>query len=257
MKRRKRKNSSSSLFAFQDVMASVIGILFFMVLLMCLSITDQQTAADTQNSEIDNELAAKKEMLEKQLIRLDSEIMSMTKIINAEVQSNQYLEENIIQSNQALDATLKSLNLKIQTLKQLLFQLNKSNNEINDLKVRIASAKNSTARIMDSLEKTREIKTSYIIDDTATEKPILIEIKARMLRVAKVDKLNTVIEFEYIDEDFSNFISWAQAIDKKEYYFVLMKKPSGLAHVNALEKELKKLSFNIGTDLVPEDYDLF
>ena len=46
MARKRRRHPEISLFAFQDVMASVIGILFFVVLLMSLDIVENATASD-------------------------------------------------------------------------------------------------------------------------------------------------------------------------------------------------------------------
>ena len=54
------------------------------------------------------------------------------------------------------------------------------------------------------------------------------------------------------------FLFWGVGLNNETDYFVLYIKPSGLEFYNqGLEDKLKKLNFEIGTDLIPEDKKLF
>ena len=89
--------------------------------------------------------------------------------------------------------------------------------------------------------------------------PILVELNSDAVRVSVEENMNTIIEFRCDDAEsrFSQFFQWAKNMDNKRYYFVILKKPSGIKYESNNEIGIRKLGFNIGTDLVPEDYMLF
>ena len=99
----------------------------------------------------------------------------------------------------------------------------------------------------------------FIIDETLNLTPWLVEISVDGPRVISHDG---IFAMEFQGDNYESrekkFLSWGVGLNNETDYFVLYIKPSGLEFYNqGLEDKLKKLHFEIGTDLIPEDKKLF
>ncbi|NIA15912.1 MAG: hypothetical protein GWP08_17760, partial [Nitrospiraceae bacterium] len=153
MKRRGRRSSQPfSLFAFQDVMAAVIGVLFFIVIIMALEMVESTpsiaSAADPelQAEQTETLRAAIRQLREKQA-RLEREILEITRINSrAEVDP-----QGALNDLKRMNETLRSLYARIvQDRKRLdTFQSEreKLKNSEKNLLARIAEADRQIAEL--------------------------------------------------------------------------------------------------------------
>jgi peptidoglycan hydrolase CwlO-like protein len=103
-----------SLFSFQDVMASVIGILFFIVLMMCLDIVDQTTAAakESQDSIIKEDIENFREKIRK----CDVEILEINQQIghvSEKMQISSIGDPEVLEEIKKLNGRLKIMYVQI------------------------------------------------------------------------------------------------------------------------------------------------
>lgn len=257
MKHRKKNINTFSLFAFQDVMASVIGVLFFIVLLLALNVTEQQPNSGSANTKDEQQLLViKQQELEAELSQIDSDIMYMTEYTNAGLIGDDLLSEKLAKKKEYLNNSITNLKNKIIELNSLADEVRRINIELVNMAEKFAVKNNEQIELAE-LTAAKNSNLSYIIDKTVTKKPILVEVSDSLIRVAQAVELCTVIEFKNSSLGYSDFIQWAKEFSTEDFYFVIMKKPSGIDKAEAVENDIKLLGFGIGTDLVPDDYNLF
>jgi len=262
--RRRRSQSNISLFAFQDVMASVIGVLFFVVLLLALSITRDKSAsasvkADDSHKSVER-LRQQVETLKRQIELVERQIKQMSEKLSlaaeneTEVLSEVKQKHNqltrlyaLIERDQVvLDALREEIEQASNQVRQKLDELEKLNTRIADLKGKLKEFQD-LARI------------TFIVDETDPKQPWLVEISNERFRIGTKDGINCALEFtakDYAQRE-SQFLHWVPSQDSATHYFVLLIKPSALKEAYKLAEKLKDKGFDIGTDLFPEHWAAF
>jgi hypothetical protein len=255
-----------SLFSFQDVMASVIGILFFIVLMMCLDIVDQTTAAakECQDSAITENI----EKLRENIHTCDTEITRINQQID---QVSEKMQLSSMGDREVLEE-VKKLNGR---LKIMYVQLNQSHEKMTDAAQKCNSVRKELFEKKKSLDdlqrRIEECKSrihstppvpriAYIIDSRKDRlEPWLLEVSKDRLRVATKDGSSAVIQFNESSPEarLESLFEWVRQQSPKKHYFVLLIKPGSLDILLPIMKKLKELGFDIGTDLFPDEWDAF
>lgn len=263
MKRRGRHGVAMSLFAFQDVMASVIGILFLVVLLMSLDIVNQQApGASMENvaAETHRQLQDTVRDLSGQLEQLQKEAQQIVHDKNLAASGEEHLLEELTRLRQALANIRRSI---AEHQEQLLTAKSKGaeqKQQYQDKLQQLQDAQQQLAQLTEQLRLAEDRPpVTYILDQADPMQPWLVELTDRAIRVASSDGQSIVLEFRAgkFAARKQQLIDWAGSQNRATHYFVIMKKPSGLQYGYQIEKAIKAISFDIGTDLVPEDYELF
>ena len=268
MRMRKRgQQNTVSLFAFQDVMASVIGILFFVVLLMALDIVQQKVSqaspvtlspVDAKMQDLRNRLSDLTPIRE----RLEKSIAELSRRIAQASSSNDQL---LLAEIRKLRRQLLQLHDGIKYLDKSLMESDKARSE-KDVRHRGGLDKlEELRRVVGTLKRqamssSRKPRVVYIIDEEPGGlTPWLVEISAERIRVAPNEGNNSVMTFAAPSKDrrMKLFLGWARNQSPRSHYFVLLKKPSGWESAAELDKKLREQGFEIGTDLLPEDWDPF
>jgi len=268
MRSRRRTSSTVSLFAFQDVMASVIGILFFLVLILALDVVTEKSTGGILDVDVPDEstlitlreavgeYSQRREHLNKEIERLADSIRFLT---TADPQSAlsevrdlkrqlDSLYERILKDQDALAAARDRSTDMASTLREERDKLERANKHIVQLE-----------RMQGGESRPR---VTYIIDESGDEMTAwLVEIDSARIRVGSKDGRAAAMMFEATPFDIrkEQFLAWAQVQDRSSHYFVLLIKPSGIEHAGALFNMLtnKPPKFQVGTDLIPETWVSF
>jgi cell division protein FtsB len=269
MRSRRRTSSTVSLFAFQDVMASVIGILFFLVLILALDIVTEKSTGGVLDVDVPDdstlialrdavrEYSQRREQLHKEIEGLTDSIRFLT---TADPQSAlsevrdlkrqlDSLYERIRKDQDDLVAASDRSTDKASTLHAERDKLKRTNKHIAQLEKRMQGGESRP-------------RVTYIIDESGDEMTAwLVEIDSARIRVGSKDGRAAAMMFEATPFDIrkEQFLAWAQVQDRSSHYFVLLIKPSGIEHAGALFNMLtnKPPKFQVGTDLIPETWVSF
>lgn len=266
MNRRRRRAAAVNLFSFQDIMASVIGMVFFVVLIMALDIVTTKAAGQAVEnfSFTEDEIADLRSTVAKlsaQIEVTESEVEKLAQKLDLTAND----EEALLGEVKQLEATLKSLYARMRSnqdeladteaerkraaseSRNLLGKLARLNRRLGDLKAQLHAVR-TTPRL------------SFIIDSGPQGLvPWLLEVESSSLRVASADGSGAVLEFggQSASRAKRAFLAWASSQSNRTHYFVLLIKPSGVMLAEELQEELKKRNFDLGTDLLPEDWEPF
>ncbi len=253
--RRRNKGSTISLFAFQDIMAAIIGVLFLVVLLMSLQLTIEG-AEQVEHMENPDELRAKLDELKTYHENISAEVEALNQQIDA-VRNPEKVTNELLRMRRRLEF----LNDRIQEEAQRSSDMEEKTREVKDAIKELTEKKKELEAEAESAAQEVDTKANVtFIKASGTLKPWLVEITNRSIRAALSDDPSNVIEFAAINERRrrDDFIGWAErAVNDSTHYFVLFMKPSGYDTAMALINDLQNSGYDFGRDLIPEDQILF
>lgn len=262
MTRRRRFSEPFSLFAFQDVMAAVIGILFFVVLMMSFDMVNREEAvgaAVSLQSEV-NVLTDNQKRLKELIQETDADIRRLATVISMTTTD----ENALLQKVKAYEQTLRSLQDQVVTNRRTASDL--ADGSAADKQKNVCLSREcerlqqELSRLAQSLREAKaRPRLAYIIDRrNDTKKPWLIEVTATKYRVSQADNIGGQLVFraESLAERDRLLLEWASRQDRGRSYFCILCKPSGASQAINLEQKLQNLGFELGRDLIPENWDV-
>ena len=272
MARKGSEGSAISLFSFQDIITSITGIMFLVVLLLVLMMITSKvpTAKDNNKSnenvkELQKELAELKNKL--QALRdsqkkLDKEIDDLKKLSPEEIQKRKLELQKILQADQVkLDTLTSSLKLKEDQYNQLKTEhhdLDKSVTHrkklIEDLKKQLEEL-NKVIKAKETNRQQRSRVMKYVVHSNSAKQPVLAELDKDGIRFMILDD-KKVIDLRRPGramESLSLMAMELQKLDPSRIYFSIAVKPGGFKYVIQLLEIMKNNNFERGTEILPDD----
>ena len=266
MKRRGGRSSPISLFAFQDIIASVIGMVFVVVLIMALSIVNAKAVSEAVRLEsiTDSDLQTLRERAsesEAEIRAIAADIVRLTGQLDLASGD----EEVALDEVKRLEATLKNLYARVREEQDAVGQADAERQRIVEKyedRLRESQRLDRQLAELRTRIQTTELRPrlAFIIDPHPDDlEPWLLEISGSRLRVASKDGTSAILEFggESFERRKERFLAWLSSQSNRTHYFVLLIKPSGIEQADECGKILKSKGYDIGKDLLPEDWAPF
>ncbi len=261
-----------SLFSFQDIITSITGIMFLVVLLLLLFILEvDPKKPDVNLSEQYSQASARIE----ELRRLLSSNRGMEKELQEklyELQKNdprqlsqrlEALSSELVQLEAGVDPRHQELQKFERQLKELKKVSKEAEARLNDLQ---EQARKSTQRVEDlkknlakaeCQEQRREHLMPYTVDSSLGTSPIIAECGADGIRAITVaDRSihdfrcsNVLTYFESVEA----FMGWVRTLDALQVYFCLLIKPVAFQYAELLSSQLKAAGFQRGLEVMPSN----
>ena len=272
MARKGSEGSAISLFSFQDIITSITGIMFLVVLLLVLMMITSKvpTAKDNNKSnenvkELQKELAELKNKL--QALRdsqkkIDKEIDDLKKLSPEEIRKRKLELQKILQVDQVkLDTLTSSLKLKEDQYKQLQTELQDLDKSVTHRKKLIEDLKKQFEelnKVIKAKETNRQQRTrvmKYVVHSNSAKQPVLAELDKDGIRFMILDD-KKVIDLRRPDramESLSLMAMELQKLDPSRIYFSIAVKPGGFKYVIQLLEIMKNNNFERGTEILPDD----
>ncbi len=272
MARKGTEGSAISLFSFQDIITSITGIMFLVVLLLVLMMITSKipTAQDANKSsesvkELQKELAELKNKL--QVLRdsqkkLDKEIEDLKKLSPEEIQRRKLELQKILKADQVkLDTLTTSLQLKEEQYKQLkteYSELEKSvtlrKKVIEDLKKQLLEL-NKIVKEKETNRQQRSRVMKYVVHSNSAKQPVLAELDKDGIRFMLLDdkKIVDLRRPGRAMESLSLMALELQKLNSSQLYFSIAVKPGGFKYVIQLLELMKNNNFERGTEIMPDD----
>ena len=268
MRRRRNEAQTISLFSFQDIMASVIGMLFFVVILLSLSIVTEVLPASADPSPSQRpadmaslrtkaqELRSERSALEQRIARTSERLIQATAL----GPPTRVLAE-LKQMHSNLSDLYKTIGQEETSLQSMTAQAGPKRRGIREQRKRLQEVKSKIAQSTLKLKRRQSApRLAFIIDEHPDRlEPWLLEISKDRIRVRGRDGGSFVIEFraKTSQERLKLFLAWAKNQDPKTHYFVILLKPSAVSLLGGFQRNLGKMLFDIGLDLLPEKWEPF
>lgn len=246
MRSRASRANPFSLFAFQDIITSVTGIVILITMMLALELVHRKASSpQAKTVEISDTLGDA-------LAQNQQEIERLQRIVDEGHQSFQFdadslknrLEElrkasselqmqNAQLSEEMADARLRQEQLEQEAQQVTPQDLQSLQQELQTTRQQLQKLKQSNRVIFNRPEG--EPKT-----------PWLLQVEGDGILAAEVDKSMQPLRFAST-QDFAN---WAAGQNSGAIYFVLLLKPSGVSRFQELRQTLRTSGFDIGYDLL-------
>jgi len=253
MSRRRKRSAPFSLFAFQDIITSVTGIMLVITMLLALELLERTDAAPPRaTAAISKDLQQVIAVAEREIAELEPQLQQRGKRLSSAaavspLQLRQQIGEleesirrlrNLINESRQRDQRTKGRVKKARRQQQQ--QSRKREELLADL-LRRSTAKRQQLR---KLQQSNRL----IFNPAAgnSKSPWLVEVSAERLLVAESGVAGKPLAFSDVDA----FLRWARQQDKRSEYFVLLLKPDAIELFRETRDGLDEAGFDIGFDLL-------
>jgi len=267
-------NSAFSLFAFQDILTTTIGIVLLIMLLLVLEISKADATTDNrEQAENTNPISA---------MQLNEDIALHTKILSilSNYSPDEAIEwiENQIQMEQTATKHLiddiftviasNEINPKLDAINAIHTDIHKISKTIEQLKNEIVS-KLLNSELAGELEELRSKHQQlqfqldgiiandslvYIKQDDPNHTPFLVEISSNSITIHGNGVVPGMIDIRLTQNSSSDrcdiAVSIIRQISNERLYPLILVQPGGGAQCQIIREELKSLRISSGVDLL-------
>ena len=273
MARREEEASAISLFSFQDIITSITGIMFLVVLLLVLIML---TSHEPSKQEVKTEDADTQEMLA-QLATLQqqlAELKNIQNIVDKDLEKIRTLSPAAIEAKlKELEKLLKQKSLELQKsaleqkkaqaeLEELERKLRDLNQQLDPKLKKLKKLEEQRKNLQHKLQqKKAEIEQrkkmmEYSIDNNTNKIPVLVEVSADGCQVLNVSN-NQHSDLRVRGNAYESIKKLWQYLerncDPSINYVTLVVKPSGFQHVAGMTESLKQKKFERGIEILPDE----
>lgn len=258
MRRRGSSAATISLFSFQDIITSVIGIMVLLMMVLAVELVSRKQASPVVQTEfIIQALLAEITNVDSQIDRLrDNSIAD-------ELNSLASLSPTAVDRERFdLNSSFQSIVSEFSSNQKEIARLQASLREVEDLyasRSSLQSSVKSTQAQIDDIERRRAkiaAGNRLIFNPQSGGKSAwLVEIGGDNIKVAQAGANLPPIVFEAPDAKIrlKSTIEWAKSRSRGAEYFVILLKPSALGVRHELETELRGAGFDLGWELLDDD----
>ena len=269
MARKSSGESPVSLFSFQDIITSITGIMFLVVLMLILIMLTSRPETKRQSSEniqaLQSELAELKSKLRQ--LRSDSQNLSkqleeLKKLSPEEIARLREQNRQQLQQEQAeLEKLLQEISRKNQQLKMQQQEVLALEKIIKPRKQIIENMQKELADITRVIaEKEHQLRQrhrvmKYGIHSNMTKRPVLVELDKNGVRLLDIDKqqLTDLRRPGKAQDSLALLALELDKYNKDQVYFSVAVKPGGFKYAMPLLTILKNNNLERGTEILPDD----
>lgn len=267
MSRTSDDSPAISLFSFQDIITSLTGIMFLVILLLVLCMIDMKKS-DTQSSVKKYISAAQVREITEQINKLQKQEeqirMRINELEKIDLDSLWIQLEILRKKTEQEKQKLHLEKLELEKLKDRLQNLQLTYNKLKEQKQKyynenMLSAKQIAAK-KDELQKkhaqTEKIKNAlkFTIENTTSLTPVLVECTKNGVRIMECST-GTETDLRIPNGDFNacrqKFLDWVQQRGNDEYYTILVKPES--FEYEMLISDLGDKGKSRGLELLPDN----
>ena len=280
MARRKSNSQPLSLFAFQDIITGVAGVMLFILMLLVVQLALQKSQAASAPSQQPPEFSEQERLQQQQQQQRLEELAQWVDRKKTETLAN---KERI---NLLLDVQVQNVDNQIRVLQT---SQQKLNNQVNEGKTKLdqlqsenkKSQANNPARTMmekiEALRKELESASNEILEwqdesrvnyksDSTVKNLYLYDVHGSYFTMSKLAADMQKRKFSYGSSDASSQIALKMAQEYErlpnsmkdaERRIVVLFRPSAAKHGSEVVRELRKLGFEVAMELLEAKAELF
>lgn len=252
----KRRNNATpiSLFSFQDLMISIIGIFIVISLLLVLLITKQVEDTLTEAfADIDPILAENISQSKSDIEKLEVELASLSEFDQWELTDETLDAKEVLID---IDLDLVSLREELEATRREFDRIIMNSELEGDagIGLELRTIRDKLQEDLDEFRIRKQIV--YLVSDPEEKKPIILEFSDNQIIITSTNQ--SLVSWS--SGSFKDALAFTEGFpNRDDYYLLVVLKPSGLLlweelkhYVNELRKSGKTI--DIGIDLIAERY---
>ena len=266
----KKDNSPAiSFFSFQDIITSITGIMFLVVMMLVLMILNQSSPADREAKavkgdlrQLNLELQELKESFEQYRRKTARSQKRAAELAALKEKDLPELKKTLTLALQSADAEIKQL-ADEEKEQLLILQKEQENSKKNIAETERIAAENSkqqqtVRQLSETLERQEKQHQQYVRilqlawQKSSSKQPVFLECSANSIRSGTLDGSSPVQEFRSVDE----CLNWCRTQPAGGVCFVLLIKPSAFSYAEKLSRQLQKAGYERGREVIPDESPL-
>lgn len=264
MARRRNDSSPLSLFAFQDIITSVTGILVLLTLILALELTQSHpSSATAATARVESTTLETLEMVQERIDELQQTIQSKTRF---STELGKLDETTIANETRQIRSQLQSLEAETERmsraakhkvrerdrLAQKFDARHADRQQLRDLEEETRALTAEQAKI------SRSDRIFFRPGAHAGKRAWLVDVRAQRIVVAPVDNQEQQRHFEgpSATQLRAEFLQWAGArCHPARDYFVLLVRPGAVVLFDDVREQLRTKGYQVGIDVIGRDQD--
>ncbi len=258
--RRGSHSAPVSLFSFQDIITSVMGVLLFVVLLMAT-----QTAVVAE-AVVTGTVAGSGESLAQTLAALDQqleEIRQQTASLGGHVARSRTAGDmsDVVEARSHLARVYEDVVTTEDSLRAEFSALKTATGAGEDGAEVLALVQDRDQNVallkgeLDALRMNKRL--TYIARQDYAKQPLVVEVAGDSIRFAgspDAEEPALTLTHSQSAERVRALMTLLRDFPTDSYYVLLVCKPSGIPAYDGIRSAVSERGFNIGTDVIPEDW---
>lgn len=266
----KDNSPAISFFSFQDIITSITGIMFLVVIMLVLMVLQQTPNASQQKQ---RELQQELTVLEDELKKIRDALNELLRQAAEQKKSIEALKKLRVEQ---LPALKEEWLRKLQGLDNVIAKLEEENDQLlQSQKEQIELSKKNKGLIEDNLKKIDELKLDlavldkeikekeqiflkfknvirFVWNQSTLKKPILLECSDKEITVNTLEETERRRSFT----DYNECLTYCRSLPVDKTYFILLLKPSAFVYGEKFSRELRKTGFEVGREILPDEQTL-
>ena len=271
MSRRKDNSPAISFFSFQDIITSVTGIMFLVVLILILMLLMRNELTPVEREEASRTEALKAELarmqeelaaaagsvasLEKRLAELEKlnldECPARIAALNRHLQSLEQETQMAVRQTQEARKHQEHLKKEREVLERKLQQAESVVKEAQGKEVKLTKkVKEMESKLQESKKRVR-----FTWNRSSGKTPLLVECGKDTILVGYKDSATPVKSFKATNplRLCDNFMKWVETMGASKYHVLLLVKPGAFPYAEHLSTLLLDKGFERGREVLPND----
>ncbi len=260
---RRKSDSPFSLFAFQDIITSVTGILIMIMLILCLTLFKSEDS-ESNHEAIDVSDAQKKlKIKQEELEKIREELTSVNQINQlATTLSPEQIKERLRDANRrSADAgkLISKLRADAEQQSQDLAQAQDAFAKNETLRKKIEELENASQKAtsdLDALKKSNRVAYSFTDADNVSAWIIDLNGTKTRAAIANQKMKAKIFDDQYTSTRIQKIINWANSLDASSNYLVFMIRSENVKAYAEIRAALEKKGFKFGLNVVGSDVEI-
>ncbi len=255
MSRRRRQDPPFSLFAFQDIITSVTGIMVLLTLIVTLAlITRELGAPEVQSLAVAADVSSVLDETYSEISKLQGQV---------ETRAGKLAEFANLSPSQVrrdvhdLQQQTESLGIQADSLKDKVDKTEKERRRWKAKQFDLGKVRKRMQELQQDLERLRkrrqllkqEDRLIYNPQQSSGKTAWLIDVDGERLLAARVGVSEAPRQFNRV----ADFLGWAQSRDASREYFVLLVRPGGIDAYYRILVTLAESGYDVGIDLIDQN----
>lgn len=252
MGRRKGNSVPFTLFAFQDIITSVTGIILLITMMMAVELVqNMQRAAsapqEQKSSAVEQTLRGAIQDNTQEIVRLER-MLEETTTIRFDADALRRRLANLSAATAELEKQTTRIEATQQEIEQRRTQLAEQSKELTPESIeKLAQEQREMAQQIEAMRQSNRI--IFNRPEGAAKSPWLVELNADRILAAEMGASRAPQTFAGV----ADFLTWVGGQNNGAIYFVILVKPDSIETFAVLREELQDRQFEVGYDLLRAD----
>ncbi|TWT35588.1 hypothetical protein KOR34_04810 [Posidoniimonas corsicana] len=254
--RRSRHENAFSLFAFQDIITAVTGVVVLLTLMLAVELVQRKEISLDPGSPSSAARAAElsalvdeAETLEKTLREIQALVEEAAAVpFNAISQRKRELEKSVLSMEEESRNLSGEIN-RVELSRQQAAAKSEALSETVDLDTLRQQLGALKSRLNSLLVSPR---VAYNPSPLARKSALLVDLSPEFIRVSRPGLREPLVQFDKTQTParIDDLSTWAISRDPGDEYFVILVRPKCLAMFDETQRRLRELGFDLGIDLL-------